>query len=29
MLLTADAELENETPPRLLGQIANAVPVPR
>lgn len=29
MLLTADAELENETPARLLGQIANAVPVPR
>jgi MoxR-like ATPase len=29
MLLTADAELENETPPRLLGQIAGTVPVPR
>jgi MoxR-like ATPase len=29
MLLTADAELENETPARLLGQIASAVPVPR
>lgn len=29
MLLTADAELENETPARLLTQIAGAVPVPR
>ena len=29
MLLTADAELENETPARLLMQIANAIAVPR
>ena len=29
MLITADAELENDTPARLLGQVANAVPVPR
>ncbi len=29
MLLTADAELENETSERLLAQIAEAVPVPR
>jgi MoxR-like ATPase len=29
ILLTADAELENETPARVLGQTANAVPVPR
>ena len=29
MVLTADAELESETPARLLGSIANAVPVPR
>jgi MoxR-like ATPase len=28
MLLTADAELEDETPARVLMQIANAVPVP-
>ncbi len=29
ILLTADAELENETPARLLGQIAAAIAVPR